>query len=652
MFNEKVLRGNRDSRQYFVYRHRQILADWIQGEPPWCEEPLEKHLRLLRNRSASLKIGFSSAGGMGDMLCLARYLAATKRKYPDSLLFVFLECPRNAELFMDNPIVDGVFALPFGYYKRHFKKILRSGHLDVLFDIRYLVKPRFGRRCRLPARDRREMFGRFEQLSGVNYDIFPRENNQMGKTARQLNYGLLDLMGHTAGIDVKNVPPCLSAAAADVRAVCDITTAKEPYVTIHNGIGGYFNGTGYPTKNWSPTEWELLAKRLKERGLRVYQLGTANEKPIPGADHCLLGTLTLNQTALVLKNARLHFDTEGGLVHLNAAAGGRSAVLFGPTPIDFFGYGQNVNIKEGNCHDCWWTTTDWLDRCPRGHARPVCMRSITAELVLQQTAAVLAKKENPARHEIVETAFFDPRDFSAEALEWLQALYEKMGLEYAGPRRRATESRHGVHVGETQNWEYLFALKAIKKYWASEARPAILDVGAGRGALSPYLNRAGIAAATVIDLDYRADARNPGSDFQNRFLRLGKEGLKIDFGSAYCLPYPPESFDFVLAISVFEHLEEKKFALKEMLRALKPGGKIILTGGFLHPDFEGCPDKNRVAIFDRKSWKTVFGEVVGRELELSAELLSKSHREFQAFGFEGLPEGLTIGGLVLSKEKA
>jgi ubiquinone/menaquinone biosynthesis C-methylase UbiE len=43
------------------------------------------------------------------------------------------------------------------------------------------------------------------------------------------------------------------------------------------------------------------------------------------------------------------------------------------------------------------------------------------------------------------------------------------------------------------------------------------------------------------------------------------------------LPFRDNSFDTVTMIAVFEHLERKEEAMKEALRVLKKGGKVVMT---------------------------------------------------------------------------
>ena len=92
------------------------------------------------------------------------------------------------------------------------------------------------------------------------------------------------------------------------------------------------------------------------RKVDVIQLGVVEEERIEGVTHCLNGQTTLDETALPIKHGLCHIDTEGGLVHLAHAVHGRCVVLFGPTPAEFFGYTQNINLEPSGCKACWFTT--------------------------------------------------------------------------------------------------------------------------------------------------------------------------------------------------------------------------------------------------------------------------------------------------------
>lgn len=104
------------------------------------------------------------------------------------------------------------------------------------------------------------------------------------------------------------------------------------------------------------------------------------------------------------------------------------------------------------------------------------------------------------------------------------------------------------------------------------SRATVLDCGIGNGALA-------IALSSVlpeppnfygIDLSGEMLAR---ADVEMRQAGLAPELRQADVLS---IPYADESFDFVMAAHVLEHLPQPQHALREMVRVLKPGGMLFL----------------------------------------------------------------------------
>jgi 2-polyprenyl-3-methyl-5-hydroxy-6-metoxy-1,4-benzoquinol methylase len=89
-----------------------------------------------------------------------------------------------------------------------------------------------------------------------------------------------------------------------------------------------------------------------------------------------------------------------------------------------------------------------------------------------------------------------------------------------------------------------------------------LDVGAGEGALTNSLMQRGF---DVEPCDF-----NP-----ERFKITTKKCRKVDLNQP--LPYPNESFDFVVCIEVIEHLHNPWFVVSESRRVLKRNGKLVIT---------------------------------------------------------------------------
>jgi SAM-dependent methyltransferase len=54
-------------------------------------------------------------------------------------------------------------------------------------------------------------------------------------------------------------------------------------------------------------------------------------------------------------------------------------------------------------------------------------------------------------------------------------------------------------------------------------------------------------------------------------------------GDGHCLPFADAVFDAVLALNAFEHYREPDRVASEILRVLKPGGKVFIHTAFLQP---------------------------------------------------------------------
>ena len=96
----------------------------------------------------------------------------------------------------------------------------------------------------------------------------------------------------------------------------------------------------------------------------------------------------------------------------------------------------------------------------------------------------------------------------------------------------------------------------------------ILDIGCGEGT---YNYRIGLAGAWII-----------GFDLNRRQLARAVESHKLPETGYFCgdatqLPVRTGQFDTVMSLCVFEHLPNDKETLREIWRALRPQGRLLLT---------------------------------------------------------------------------
>ena len=108
----------------------------------------------------------------------------------------------------------------------------------------------------------------------------------------------------------------------------------------------------------------------------------------------------------------------------------------------------------------------------------------------------------------------------------------------------------------------------------SGVRPGqrVLDIAGGSGDLSRLFSRKVGSSGQVILTDINASMLGVGRD------RMLDEGLPVP--AAQCdaekLPFPSNYFDCVSVAFGLRNMTHKDIALKEMLRVLKPGGKLLV----------------------------------------------------------------------------
>ena len=93
---------------------------------------------------------------------------------------------------------------------------------------------------------------------------------------------------------------------------------------------------------------------------------------------------------------------------------------------------------------------------------------------------------------------------------------------------------------------------------------AMLDAGGGTGRVAErFVSR--VSQLVVSDLSF-AMLRQAGR----------KPGLVPLLAHAERLPFPDESFDRVLVVDALHHFCSQKEALRDLIRVLKPGGRMVI----------------------------------------------------------------------------
>lgn len=187
-----------------------------------------------------------------------------------------------------------------------------------------------------------------------------------------------------------------------------------PYTTLKNtdlpmshwaGYIGCVIGGSYNTKKFPVDKWQELCAQIpfpimllggpedREEGEQIKQTD-----PIRIYNSC--GKFSLNESAYLVKNARLIISNDTGLMHIAAAFQKPVISLWGNTSPEmgmFPYYGNNnarlnpspksliVENRQLSCHPC---SKLGYDKCPKGHFK--CMRDLDVQVIAEAVKKILA----------------------------------------------------------------------------------------------------------------------------------------------------------------------------------------------------------------------------------------------------------------------
>ncbi len=129
------------------------------------------------------------------------------------------------------------------------------------------------------------------------------------------------------------------------------------------------------------------------------------------------------------------------------------------------------------------------------------------------------------------------------------------------------------------SWERFSTLTAAQerqfRAWTAPIDPlarwrgvSFLDAGCGAGRNSYWPMTYGASEGVAFDLDERSLAAARAN-----LIRFPQ--VQVKTGSIYDIPYE-DRFDIVFSIGVVHHLSDPEKAVREMVKAAKPGGRVLV----------------------------------------------------------------------------
>ena len=115
------------------------------------------------------------------------------------------------------------------------------------------------------------------------------------------------------------------------------------------------------------------------------------------------------------------------------------------------------------------------------------------------------------------------------------------------------------------------------KHVVIEKHDTILDVGCGGGRTVHKL--AGIAPeGKVYGVDHSQESVNASRRTNTQLIEIGR--VEIRHGSVSALPFSDHTFDLVTAVETHVFWPDLVADMREVLRVLKPGGKLIIIAEY------------------------------------------------------------------------
>lgn len=291
----------------------------------WVGVPFVFLAGLLRRRRSAPKpvrrVAFMKTAAIGDTVLLAGVIEALREKYPDAHL-TFFAGPSNYPMALLLPGVDEVVELPLRRPWESVRLIRAAGRFDAWFD--FGQWPRLDALLSLSARARfRAGFRTAGQYRHYGYDWFLRHDAAVHELDNL--QGLLKPLGVTGG----------PRPHLEVQAVC----FERGYAVVHMFPGG----TEAWHKEWPAQNWQEVVDALVARGLKIFLTGGPGDgvRAASLVAHCqknrevevAAGTMSLEETAALLKGAAVVVSVNTGVMHLAAALGTPLVSLNGPTSV-------------------------------------------------------------------------------------------------------------------------------------------------------------------------------------------------------------------------------------------------------------------------------------------------------------------------------
>ena len=308
-----------------------------------------------------LILRFSS---IGDIVLTTPVIRCLKQQYPDAEVH-YVTKKSYETLLENNPYIDKIFVLENGLNK--MIKNLQSEHYDYVIDLHNnlrttIIKLRLGVKS----------FS-FDKLNLQKWLLVKFKKNLMPNVHIVGRY-----MNTVESLGVKNDNKGLDYFIPEKDEMPSDWLPEN----FRNGYAIYAIGGQHETKKLPLHKMIELCQTIKlplvliggKVDIIISEQLTINIKNIPIFDAC--GKCNLNQSASIIKNAKLVYTHDTGMMHVAAALKKKVISIWGNTVPEFgmYPYQTDFEVFENKDLDCRPCSKIGYDKCPLGHFK--CMNDL------------------------------------------------------------------------------------------------------------------------------------------------------------------------------------------------------------------------------------------------------------------------------------
>jgi len=323
-----------------------------------------------------LILRFSS---MGDILLATPVLDILKEKYPDCQIDWVVN-KKFEDVLNTNPLINKLIIFQDSESLKNIRREISVSDYDFIFDLHKNSKTYYLTRNKKNVfRYNKRVFERFMLV------YFKKKYNKIIPAAKMYFQAL-----EKAGIST----PDNWKLTFEINKEIEEAAVKKFNLT-NNSYIAIIPGASYSTKMWPKEYFRDLVIKIGNSDLvykKIFLLGKGVKEESAGKfitegneAHCtdLMGKLSLQETAVILKYSRLVVTNDNGPMHLAECFNKKIIAIFGCTTEEFgfYPYSTEYKIIENKGLRCRPCTHFGRNECPDKHFK--CMNDISVESVYE-----------------------------------------------------------------------------------------------------------------------------------------------------------------------------------------------------------------------------------------------------------------------------